>query len=75
VDGRCRQIEVTALPGMPDSVRRFMRASLEGWVFEPQQLDGQPIEGEYTLRVQLNTLDDAPEDFRQDKFQRLLRNR
>lgn len=75
VDGRCRDIDVTAAPGIPDSARRFMRASLEGWAFEPQQLDGQPIEGQYTLHVRLITQDDQPEDFRQDKFQRLLRDR
>jgi hypothetical protein len=72
VNGRCRQIEVRSLPGMPESVRRFARASLEGWSFSPQELDGKAIEGEYTLRMKLNTLDSAPEDFRQDKFLRLL---
>lgn len=74
-DGRCRAIEVSALPGMPESVRRYMKASLEQWEFESQQLDGQPIEGEYRLAVVFNTLDTAPEDFREDKFLRLLRNR
>lgn len=75
VDGRCRSIEVAALPGIPESVRKFMRASLEGWEFEPQLLDGHPIEGQYTLRMRLNTLDDAPEYFREDKFLRVLRSR
>ena len=75
IEGRCRSIEVEALPGMPESVRRFARASLERWEFEPQEVDGKPIEGEYKLRVRLNTLDNAPEDFREDKFLRLLRTR
>ncbi|TDP62738.1 energy transducer TonB [Roseateles toxinivorans] len=75
VDGRCRSIEVAALPGIPESVRKFMRASLEGWEFEPQLLDGQPVEGQYTLKMRLNTLDDAPEYFREDKFLRVLRSR
>jgi len=74
-EGRCVSVEVSALPGMPESVRRYAKASLEGWTFEPQQLDGKPIEGEHTLRLQLNTLDGAPEDFRQDKFQRILKSR
>lgn len=75
VDGRCASIEVTALPGMPESVRRHVRASLERWEFEPQQLGGQAVEGEYVLALRFNTEDSAPEDFRQDKFLRLLRNR
>lgn len=74
-DGRCASIDVAALPGMPESVRRYMRASLERWEFEPQQIDGKPVEGEYRLAVRFNTLDNAPEDFREDKFLRLLRNR
>ncbi|MES2585006.1 MAG: energy transducer TonB [Pseudomonadota bacterium] len=74
-EGRCTAIEVKALPGIPESVRRFAKASLEGWTFEPQQVNGKPIEGEYTLRLRLNTLDDAPEDFRRDKFQKILNSR
>ncbi len=75
VDGKCSSIEVTTPPGMPESLRRFAKASLEQWEFEPQQIDGKPIEGEYTLRIHLNTLDAAPENFRQDKFLRILQSR
>jgi hypothetical protein len=75
VDGRCAAIEVSALPGMPDSVRRYAKASLEGWTFAPQEVDGKPIEGEFVLRLVLNTLDDAPENFKQDKFLRILNSR
>lgn len=74
-NGRCKTIEVVAPPGMPESVRRYAKASLDGWVFEPQQVDGKPIESEYRLVMQLNTLDTAPEDFREDKFQRLLKKK
>ena len=74
-NGRCRTVEVVAQPGMPESVRRYAKASLDGWVFEPQQIDGKPIESEYRLVMQLNTLDTAPEDFREDKFQRLLKKK
>jgi hypothetical protein len=73
--GRCTAVEVTALPGIPESVRRFAKASLEEWTFEPQQLNDKPIEGEYQLRMRLNTLDDKPQDFRQDKFQKILNSR
>lgn len=74
-DGKCGAIDVQALPGMPESVRRYARASLEGWTFAPQELDGRPIEGEYTMRLRLNTLDNRPDNFRQDKFLRLLQSR
>jgi hypothetical protein len=75
VDGRCAAIKVTTLPGMPESVRRYAKASLEGWVFVPQEIDGKPIEGEYILRLVLNTLDEVPENFKQDKFLRILNSR
>lgn len=75
VNGRCRTVDVVAQPGMPDSVRRYARASLDGWVFEPQRVDGKPVESEYRLLMYLNTLDSTPEDFRQDKFERLLKNK
>ncbi len=71
VDGACKSITVTALPGMPDSVRRFARVSLEQWRFEAQQVNGKPIEAEVGVRFNLNAPVGAPEDFRQDKFERI----
>lgn len=58
-----------------DTQGRLATASLEEWTFEPQQLNDKPIEGEYQLRMHLNTLDDKPQDFRQDKFQKILNSR
>ncbi len=75
IEGRCTHIEVVALPGMPESVRRHVRASLERWEFEPQRLGGVPLVGEYSLSIAYDTIDATPEDFRQDKFLRMLRNR
>jgi hypothetical protein len=75
VSGQCGNIEVKALPGIPESVRRYIKASLEGWSFAPQEIDGKPIEGDYVLRLRLNTLDNAPENFRKDKFLRILKTR
>ncbi len=74
-DGRCASIEVRAVPGLPESARRFLRVSLEGWTFEPEQVDGRPVEGDFVLHLNLRTRDDRPEDFREDKFERLLRQR
>jgi len=62
-EGRCVSVEVSAPRGTPESVRCYAKTSLEGWTFEPQQLDGKPIDGEHTLRLRLkalDTLDAAP---------------
>ena len=75
VVGRCTTVDVVAQPGMPVSVRRYAKASLDGWVFEPQQVDGKAVESEYRLLMYLNTMDTTPEDFRQDKFERLLKKK
>lgn len=74
-DGRCSSVDVVALPGMPESVRRYARASLERWQFEPQQVDGKPVEGEFTLKMKLSTVESTMEDFREDKFLRLLKKK
>ena len=74
-DGRCKAISFPPTPVMPESVRRFVRLSLDKWEFEPQQVGGVPIEGHYELRVKLNTVDGAIEDFREDKFDRLIKRR
>ena len=75
VAGRCKDISTPAVPVMPESVRRFVRNSLERWEFEPQQVDGVPIESTHEFRVRLNTIDTAIEDFREDRFQRLMKER
>jgi TonB family protein len=68
-EGRCASVEIAAASGMPESVRKFARQSLEHWEFEPQRLNGKPIEGEYRISFMLNTRDEnAPADFRMDKF-------
>ncbi len=74
-EGLCTTIAVTALPGIPESVRRYAKVSLEGWTFEPQRLNDKPIEGEYQFRLHMNTMHSKPEDFRQDKFQKILNSR
>ena len=73
--GRCSTVEIASVPGMPESVRKFAKTSLEHWEFEPQQVNGKPIEGEFRASFMLNTGEAAPEDFRDDKFLRILRGR
>ncbi len=75
VEGRCTAITVRALPGMPDSVRRYARVSLEGWLFQPQELNGKPVEGEYEVLMEFETPDTKPDDPRTDKFQRVQQGR
>ena len=61
--------------GMPESVRRFARVSLEQWRFEAQQVNGKPIVTEVGVRFNLSAPVGAPEDFRQDKFERIQQRR
>ena len=75
VDGSCKTITVSAVPGMPESVRRFARVSLEQWRFEAQQVNGKPIETEVGVRFNLSAPVGAPEDFRLDKFERIQQRR
>jgi len=75
VDGRCKSIDVKTLPGMPESVRRFATASFTKWEFEPQALNGKPIEGAFTQKFSLLTRERGPEDFRESKFDRIDRTR
>lgn len=73
--GVCGQVTVKAVPGIPESARRFAKASLELWEFEPQRVGDVAVEGEYTLKMNLLTEGNAPEDFRQDKFYRAIRGK
>lgn len=74
-DGRCQRVSVRSSVVMPESARRFVRESLELWWFEPQQLAGQPVEAEFESEFVLQAEQAAPEDFRQDKFERVTKGR
>ena len=73
--GRCGAIDIETYPGMPESVRKYGKASLEQWQFEPQRLNGQPVAGDYSVRIWLRNNDQAPDDLRQDRFLKILRAR
>lgn len=62
--GACTDVVVEALPGMPESVRKWAKISAEGWQFKPQELNGQPQVSKLSIPFTLNTLDDKPRDFR-----------
>ena len=75
VDGKCHAIQLDALPGVPDSARRFVKTSLEGWQFQPQQVDGKPVPGRASVVFNMESADFAPLDFRIPKFDRILQSR
>lgn len=64
-DGRCGDVKVKALPGMPPSVLRWATATLALWEFKSPQINSVPFAVPVHQGFGLNTSDDAPVDFRQ----------
>jgi len=64
-NGRCGDIKVKALPGMPPSVLRWATATLGLWEFRPPQINGVAFAVPFHQGFSLNTTDDAPVEFRQ----------
>jgi hypothetical protein len=63
-DGRCAAVKIVEATGTSDALRRWAVASLRGWEFLPQRINGQPVAGEAEVELVLNVLDDRPVDFR-----------
>lgn len=70
-EGVCSATSVKTLPGMPPSIHRYAKASLERWTFEPQRVDDMAVTGEYVLKLNMHTIATRPEDFRMNKFDRI----
>lgn len=66
-EGVCGQSSVDMPAGMPESLRRYGRASMEQWRFKPQEVNGKPVEGEYVVLMRLKTEDNMPVDFREPR--------
>lgn len=66
-DGTCVQTNVEMPAGMPESLRRYGRASMEQWRFKPQEVNGKPVEGEYVVLMRMKTANDLPVDFREPR--------
>jgi hypothetical protein len=64
VDGRCGEVKVKALPGIPPSVLRWASATLALWRFQPPEINGKPIPAPVHQTFTLNIADDMPVDFR-----------
>jgi hypothetical protein len=56
---------VVSTTGTSEGMRRWAAASMDGWRFEPQRLNGQAVETEVTQTLRLfNRQEDLPKDFR-----------
>lgn len=64
VQGVCNGTVILATTGTSEGLRRWAVASMEGWRFEPQRLNGQPVEAEVQKRLVLHKRDTQPQDFR-----------
>lgn len=71
-EGICSKTELSANAGIPESARRWAAASFKSWTFMPQELDGAKVPGEYGVILSLEIDGPRLEDFRQDKFDRLM---
>lgn len=64
-DGLCGSIEVVSDNGvLPEPARRFARDSLQKWKFEPQRLNGKPIESRFTTVLDMTLEKTEIKDFR-----------
>lgn len=53
--GRCGRVRVETTVGVtPNAARQFAKQSLAGWLFQPQMLNGQPIESEITIPFRIH---------------------
>lgn len=64
VDGRCGAVKVVESTGTSEVLRRWAVASMRGWTFEPQRINGQPMPGEAEAVLVLTLEDLRPADFR-----------
>lgn len=63
-DGRCGEVKVVALPGIPQSVLKWAGATLALWRFQPPEINGKPIAVPVQQSFSLSISDDMPVDFR-----------
>lgn len=73
--GQCAEVEIEALPGMPESLRRWVRLTMTQWRFEPQRLNDQAMPGEFEHTFSIRVGQTRPEDFRVPKFDRIEQQR
>ena len=64
VDGKCANPKVVSADGNYDTLRRWAVASLQGWEFAPQRINGQPVPAEVEVDMVLTIDNFKPADFR-----------
>jgi hypothetical protein len=64
-DGRCGEVRVKALPGMPPSVLRWAQVTLALWEFKPPRINDVPFAVPVKQAFGLQTKDDVPVNFLQ----------
>ena len=63
-DGKCPDPKVLSADGNYDALRRWAAASLQGWEFAPQRINGQPVPAEVEVELTLTIDNLKPADFR-----------
>jgi len=64
IDGRCGEVKVKALPGIPQSVLKWASATLALWRFQPPEIGGKPIASPVKQSFDLSIKEDAPDYYR-----------
>ncbi|MDR7333560.1 hypothetical protein [Roseateles asaccharophilus] len=64
-DGRCSEVRVRALPGMPPSLLRWASDTMALWEFKPPRIDDRPLAATVRESFDLATPDIAPVNFLQ----------
>lgn len=60
-DGRCGDVKVKALPGMPQSVLKWASATMALWQFQPPEINGKPIPSPVHQSFRLSIKENAPD--------------
>lgn len=64
IDGRCGEVKVKALPGIPQSVLKWANATLALWRFQPPEINGKPVPSPVHQSFRLNINENAPDYYR-----------
>ncbi len=64
-DGSCSEVTVVNATAGSESLRRWGLASMAGWRFEPQRVNGQPVPSQWQQTLVLEVMDTMPKDFRE----------
>lgn len=63
-EGRCADTEIVSISAGSESFRRWGLASMEGWLFEPQRVNGRPVPSQWQQTLVLERRATMPRNFR-----------